>query len=347
VKEVKVEGNILGVDLRDVRPWISGSSMSEATSVVQAVRSDDDEDIDAEPNMPPAGTYSARGYIDLLSRDKASRKSIGSGLFSAGSLELKHGADIVIQSGMEIPAHRLILAARSPVLRRLLDSGSGSIKEGGVVLTLSSAKQRSSLSFKGKRPRLTITGIQPLSVLLFLHFLYTDAFPVLDTLSFTTASAIRRDVGLVAAAFGLGDSLNIGASGISVSKPSLSIDMWALFFANTPHTAPSLRPDVFLALSDRLIACHSLILRARCLFFRNFFDEEAWTTSRWTDDGTITVDMTHMEWRVMEFVIEWIYMGREADLFTRLDTIESVQALIDLIFDVMAIAVRHLFSLNP
>ncbi|KIJ35076.1 hypothetical protein M422DRAFT_233046 [Sphaerobolus stellatus SS14] len=342
-KVVTIDGNNLSQDLATIRPWVVDGRKEEEMKerVIPTGFAEDDED--AETHV--IGSYSARGYIKLLEEDKKARKEGKGGVFVGEGVKPAHGADMVVQAGMVIPVHRVILAARSAVLRNLMDKGSNAVlKDGGVTLSYhfpSSTKSKSKLSGnkQNEPPKLTISGIQPLAVLLFLHFLYADVVPILDTLTFANATAVRKDVGLLANTLGMGDRLVIGASGVRVADATLGRDVWGLFEAPSSSSSSSLsmKPDTYLELSDRRLPAHSVILRARCLFFKNFFDEEVWTVQRWTEEGTIAVDMRHMEWRVVRFVVRWVYRGEE-DLFGELGEIENVQELIDLIFDVMAVA---------
>ena len=125
-------------------------------------------------------------------------------------------------------------------------------------------------------------------------------------------------------------------------QPSLGISMQELFQSvqNPGQLDPSLSalaPDVALQLADRDVFCHSAILRARSLFFASFFDEEVWTLRRRTGN-MLTVDMKHLDWQVMEYVLSFICWGAE-DLFDTLDFATSVDDVLEFVFNVMAAAV--------
>ena len=70
-----------------------------------------------------------------------------------------------------------------------------------------------------------------------------------------------------------------------------------------------LGPDVILKLSDNTVYAHSAVLPARSPFFEALFDEPAWTIHRWSSEGLVEASLRHMRWRVMEFVLRWVYWG--------------------------------------
>ncbi|KAF8521208.1 hypothetical protein BU17DRAFT_88097 [Hysterangium stoloniferum] len=394
----------LGQDLGRMAPWRGvedteaemeegkerGGRVDEVTKDEEAEADSDgrDHDQDAMSSSRSRASSSARRLIRLVDRDKESRKKTGRGIFGlkagaatgSGTGDLPHGADMVVQAqtGMSIPVHRLILGARSTVLKDLFDAGGGTLRGGnmGVVITVTyhgAAGSRSSNKVRGKgsstlpwrHPCLTITNIRPLPILLLLEFLYADAVPVLDTLRFAEARQVCSEALALARLIGVGDLLGGDGDRLKTVKSTLGRHLWGIFEAGlggisaltsiptaaapaSESTASSASADVFLQLSDTLVPCHSLILRARCTFFKHFFEEEAWTVNRWTSQGTICVDLGHMRWRPVMYALEWMYgvgekEGKEGGLFDDIgiwftDDIDSVQDLIDFIFDVMAVA---------
>jgi hypothetical protein len=75
------------------------------------------------------------------------------------------------------------------------------------------------------------------------------------------------------------------------------------------------KPDVVLDLADRQVFCHSVLLRARSPLFAAFFDDDEWTVKRWSVDGTIVVNLKHLTWRVMEFVVQFMCCGADEEMF--------------------------------
>ncbi|GJE90521.1 hypothetical protein PsYK624_066610 [Phanerochaete sordida] len=84
--------------------------------------------------------------------------------------------------------------------------------------------------------------------------------------------------------------------------------------------------------------CCSRIARsartARCCAF---FGEGAWTARRWTRTGTLRVDLWHMRWREVQYVLRYLY-GAEEDVFDAMEDVGSADELVDAVFGVMAVA---------
>ncbi|PFH48643.1 hypothetical protein AMATHDRAFT_5613 [Amanita thiersii Skay4041] len=105
-----------------------------------------------------------------------------------------------------------------------------------------------------------------------------------------------------------------------------------------------LSPDVILELQDREVWCHSVLLRARSDLFASFFGEEVWTVNRRGEDGVVRVDMRHLRWHVMEYVLKFTCCGREEELFKYLDFAGSVDDVLDFMFSVMSAATELLLD---
>lgn len=101
----------------------------------------------------------------------------------------------------------------------------------------------------------------------------------------------------------------------------------------------ALVPDIVLHLSDREVYCHSTVLRARSEFFADFFDEDEWTKRRWDANGVLSINMKHLEWRVMDYVLKFICFGEEGKMFDSLGFLNTADDVLDFMFDVMAAAV--------
>lgn len=218
------------------------------------------------------------------------------------------GTDAMVQVGsLDIPAHRSLLSARSPVLAKRLTS-SRSLK----------------------------LDATPFAVLILLYYLYTDSFPAIwdgrvggplrETLDAmhgfeidlaTTKSDLRR----------LADGLDLPAlaqalerQAKTVPSPTLATtfgDLYTLVAASSPF-ADVLKPDVILRLADRDVPCHSVVLRARCPFFRTVFDDDEWYVAR-KHGGAVALDFNHIEWDVMSLVLEHVYRDAGMSLFQRVE----------------------------
>ncbi|KAF5362287.1 hypothetical protein D9756_002106 [Leucocoprinus leucothites] len=109
----------------------------------------------------------------------------------------------------------------------------------------------------------------------------------------------------------------------------------------------ALRPDVILELEDREVRTHSVILRSRSDLFKSFFDESDWTRNRWVseDDGetgnggwVVRINLKHLKWRVMEFVLKFMCCGCDKELFEMLEFVRNVDDLVEFMFEVIAAA---------
>jgi hypothetical protein len=290
---------------------------------------------------------------DILAQDRTSRRrprleadafvpgqGQGPGLFAKS--KLSHGADLMlrVQNSTEFPAHRTVLSTRCAVLARVL-GGMGSLhdRESGIFFELLTAPvqrigARASCppQTSSEAPRLTITGVHPFSVLILLHYLYTDTLlaindPQLARLAnvadafalgrLQPAQAVRELLTLscVLHLEALTDPLR------SVVRrapfPSLHSHFRTIFDAPmTSVSSPDV--DVVLRLADRDVRSHSFVLRARSLFFECLFVDEEWTMDRWESDGILRVDLCHLEWRAMQYVLRFMCCGEEAEMFERL-----------------------------
>jgi len=290
---------------------------------------------------------------DILAQDRVARRrpqtradvvglgqGQGQGLFAKS--KLSHGADLMVrvQNSTEFPAHRIVLSARCAVLARVL-GGLGSLhdRESGISFKLLpapvpriGARANCPPQMSSEAPRLAITGVHLFTVLVLLHYLYTDVLlaindPQLARLTYTAdafahgrlqpAQAVRELLTLsrVLHLKALADPL------LSVVRrtpsPSLTAHFRAIFDA--PMTSVSSPDaDVVLRLADREVQSHSFVLRARSLFFECFFADEEWTRDRWESDGTLRVDLCHLEWRAMQYVLRFMCCGEEAEMFERL-----------------------------
>lgn len=275
---------------------------------------------------------------DLLVQDQILRRqsdTLGQGLFANDILP--NGADLMlrIQGSTELPTHRVILSARCAVLARVLD-GLGSLhdRESGISVKLLPPPARRSGACAGppratnEAPRLAISGVHAFPVLVLLHYLYTDVLLAVGDLRLARLTADAFAHGRLQpaqAVHGLKslsrvlhlDSLADALHGVMVKRtlsPLLNAHFHAIFDA--PMSVSS--PDVVLQLVDREVWTHSFVLRARSPFFESFFSDEEWTRDRWEGDGRLRVDLRHLDWRSMEYVLRFMCCGEEAEMFERL-----------------------------
>ena len=240
-----------------------------------------------------------------------------------------------------------------------------------------------------KLTRLSIDGCHPLTVLVFFWYIYSDELLAIWDRRVGGAEAVetnlvkleisparvKQELQALAAVLHL-PSLSAALEPPVKRTPSPSMrrdmgkayelvqhkdgDTQGVLDANLLHLSlvPSpLISDVVLELADKDVYCHSVILRARSPFFAGFFGLEDWTVKRWSADGMIRVNMCHLNWHVMRFVLRFMCCGDGIEMFHTLgaylflsssalvhwsfsvDFIDSVEDLIVFMFEVLASAV--------
>ncbi len=81
-------------------------------------------------------------------------------------------------------------------------------------------------------------------------------------------------------------------------------------------------PNVVLHLVDHDVWMHSFVLHAQSPFFESFFLDEEWTQDWWKEEGNghglLHVDLCHLEWHSMQYVLRFMCCGEEAEMFEQL-----------------------------
>ncbi|KAI0248740.1 hypothetical protein BJV78DRAFT_1331173 [Lactifluus subvellereus] len=369
--DVTPVGNNLAEDVAHMRPYLSfmhlgnegkhiepklGIASPLAEILRSVVMSEDEDEVDASGDEAEALARDAQDILclwDVLAHDLTARRWLGShrhGLSVKG--KLARGADLMlrVQGSTEFPVHTVVLSARCAVLARIL-GGLGSLhdRESGISLKLLPAPGPRSRHgpplILAEAPRLAVAGVHPFSVLVLLHYLYIDVLLAVGDPRLTRLTAeafargrlqpaqVVRELQTLSRVLHL-DAL-VGALRSAVRRepsPSLNLHFRAIFDAPMSTTSP----DVMLHLADRDVWSHSFVLRARSLFFECFFADEDWTMARWEKDGTLRVDLRHLEWCSMQYVLRFMCCGEEAEMFERLeDFVDSTDQLLDLLFGVM------------
>ena len=237
-----------------------------------------------------------------------------------------------------------------------------------------------------KLTRLSIDGCHPLTILIFFRYIYSDELLAIWDRRVGGAEVVEKN--LVKLEIGparvkqelqaLAAVLHLPSLSSALEppvkrapSPSMRSDMGKVFESVQPKDGEAqgvleskllplsspLVPDVVLELVDKDVYCHSVILRARSPFFSSFFGLEDWTVKRWNADGMIRVDMRHLNWHVMQFVLRFMCCGDGIEMFHALGThhffssfvlvqwsfsvdfIDSVEDLIEFMFEVLAGAV--------
>ncbi|RDB25530.1 BTB/POZ domain-containing protein 1 [Hypsizygus marmoreus] len=354
---IDVFGNNLSQDLADVQPYLRAyfddsqqqpcyPARKTLLETTHMMHDDDPDDVLVVRDV--------QKLSDLLSVLDRRNKLTSFPPLSDESC-LPQGADVLIHlpSGAPFPAHRAILGARSHLLSDVLN-GSTSVRGKQSKVSLHRLELTSTIKSQ-QLIHLAVAGCHATSLLILLAFLYSDDILAIWDHRVATAleqrfkalkivpAQIKAEVSSLAELLELPTLVSALDSPVKrFPAPTLGTAMGNLFQScqksdNSGLPRSVLSPDVVLQLADRDVRCHSVVLRARSLFFASFFGEEDWTVKRWDANGVIAVDMKHLDWRVMDYVLRFMCCGEE-DLFDTLDFIESVDELLEFMFDVMAAA---------
>ncbi len=326
---IEVIGNTIAQDLKTVQPYshfYDEFRQSAKGDISSSMIDEELEDADIESDI--------EGVLDLigiLSGEREMRKARG-GRVQFESIRLPHDADtaVHVQSGVVFPAHRVILAARCFVLESIFSGRHPVIEpESSLSIRLMPAKPGPGVRVS-KITCLSISGCHPLAVLILLRYLYSDELIALwdrrvSTVIHTQLMNIGADPGQIKSELqSFARLLDLPVLFEALEHPvkrelvpTMAQDMLRLFDAAQsplPINSP-LAPDVILQLADKEVYTHSLVLRCRTSLFASFFDLEDWTVKRWEANGTIRLNMMHMNWHILRFVFSFLCCGSDKDIF--------------------------------
>ncbi|KAJ5773294.1 hypothetical protein N7457_008190 [Penicillium paradoxum] len=234
-----------------------------------------------------------------------------------------------------IPVHEFILAGRSPVLRKALEEFRRSY--------YSSVPDVLDVQYgKDGHPQICFQGVDWLTVLNVVFFLYTDS--ILDVWHLARSSPenstryrqVRTEVMRVAMQLGL-STLERAARLMVEPQRSLKNDMACAI--NYPSFFDS--ADLVLELKGGTIKVHSQVVCQRCPFFDTLYNGHA--AGKWleirkpTPDQGIHVNLKHIDRSTFEFVLRYLYADIEERMFDEVRS-DDVDEFIDLLLDVMFVA---------
>ncbi|KAH7326833.1 hypothetical protein B0J17DRAFT_680810 [Rhizoctonia solani] len=332
IEPVIIEGKSMAQAIADIQPYLAElQDVAHSFDLLSAINHGDEEDEEHDGILEDIILAERLCQVIIRSREE-------NGFPSDLDHHVLHGADLHISGAINVPVHRAVLATRSLVLAGTL-SGKPLTREG---LFFKYADETSTLS---------ISGCHALSILVLLNYLYSDTvcpiwdhrirFPVASSLAFIKAQPgdIRLELQRLSRVLELPQlQLAVDSIGKRIPAPTLVPDFERLFQSSQQPETPILTGNICLELADRSVYCHSVVLRARSPFFASFFNEVEWTQRRWNEQGVLVVDMKHLEWRPMEYVIRYMCCGATDDLFDGIDFAQSVEEFIDFIFQVMSAA---------
>ncbi|KAG1752473.1 uncharacterized protein EDB91DRAFT_1292879 [Suillus paluster] len=320
-------------DIAKIQPYLGLSSRAEPSPTMPNVTT---PLLDADEDVEDASILDDIGDLSKLLHDIA----------------LPYNADaIIITSGpLHLPAHRLILSVRCPVL--------GDVLHGGRLLHDESSGIEVSLVSADRVRKIQILGCHPFTVLILLRYLYSDELLAIWDLRIGTPFgsqfqtldlkpvAVKAELQSLARILGLQLlSKALRSPGKRVPTPSQAEDFRLLYertqspgLLRRNTNEDSFAPDVALHLADEVVVwSHSAVLQARSPFFASFFGDSAWTSNRRDKSGIIDVNLKHLEWQVMEYVVRWMCYGDE-NLFESLDFVQGIDDLLSFMFSVISAA---------
>jgi hypothetical protein len=233
------------------------------------------------------------------------------------------GGNIIFRVGeFDIPVHQTMLSARVPILDSVL-AGSR------LQCFLDSDRKRTFiLQAKASNHRplvISVQGFSPMTILIFCYFIYTDkvvaiwdrrvALAISDQFGHLgiNTTMIAAELESLARSLQLETLASAAKSAGRVSPlPSLCKDLKQLFERSQQSGVKG--HDVVLVLEDRRVNAHSVVLRARSLYFSTFFNEEAWTSRR-VKSGIIEVDLKQFKYKPMSYLLRYFYEDASAELF--------------------------------
>jgi inhibitor of Bruton tyrosine kinase len=372
-KPIRLTGPTMAADLEGIQPFRSWAKKSPAGSSAKMVdingiveesnplliaAGDDDEttDLDVAPDI-----HAAFELCDFLTHSDPVVNCEDSQHFM--SISAHHGADILFKTGDSlIPAHKALLIARVPVMRRILSGQPLNCTTGQHKAKLSMVVDHSSSG----HPTIDVTGCSPMTILILCYYLYTDRVVTIWDRRVSLAisdkySSLNIDVPAIKAQLrvlasqsclqlhSLEATLNF--VGKAPSNPTLNRDLDIFGGTRIAH-------DVIVHLADKEVKAHSFVLRSRSLYFSTFFDEECWTRNRFQlGNGTIEIDLKEFKFVPMSYLFRYLYQDKTQELFHDLGeyqsrlrvvtegmSVESIQTserFIEFMFEVIACSVCH------
>ncbi|KAJ6531261.1 hypothetical protein B0H19DRAFT_1242375 [Mycena capillaripes] len=347
---IRIEGNTISEDLATLQPYIAPPPT--------VYLKDESAPVPESPQWTYLGDEGEESEDAGIEADFRRIWRLCRLLGSNAVPSARFGADAVVHvRAKAFPVHRVILGARSHVLCGVL--GGSILRDAESHITIKASPTSGPV-----RTRIDIKGCEPITVLILLEYLYSDG--LLAIWDRRVGSALQQElttykikpVQVKLELQGLARILDLPLLGQALESPakraplpSIVRDMEQLFRtvqanpnAKSDLAKSPIAADVILQLADRDVYCHSTILRARSPVFASFFDEDDWTSKRWTSNGTITVNLKHLRWHVMEYVLKYMCCGGDAEIFENLEFARSVDEVLEFMFDVMATATELLLD---
>ncbi|KAG0374727.1 hypothetical protein BGX24_010025 [Mortierella sp. AD032] len=323
---------------------------------------DDDEQDDRKPDKDP-WRIDAQGWQDIeKSWDYDVVPLLGQtsdpSLSGENSVSGSHLFDVEIQAGKRtLGAHRVMLAVRSPVLRRAFIESPSSRSIAGSLVTIEPSQSKPSTNTL----HVVSLKVEFATAVLLLQFLYSDRFdPFWDVIGSPTGNK----------QYGLKVRQEMYHLALELSLPTLQA---ALQYSFTHPCTASLSRDLervltnsasFEGLADvRLLLmdgatmeAHQMVLGHRSPFFNAMFVRtDEWVRTRQGkrqfpgekvgegEDSILRIDMRHMSAEAMALVLKHMYTDCGPEMFDQTEK-DDMDELLDLVTDVLKIADEYLMD---
>ncbi|KAK9473539.1 uncharacterized protein V1510DRAFT_392193 [Dipodascopsis tothii] len=336
----------------DVAPPALPAELARLLPFVGAAEADDgalssvgSDDSDGDQPALPASFAATRELLQRPDLAEALRDQVDALQDQADALRDRAGAggsaDLFVASherpDVLLPAHRIVVGARSRVLRELL--------LGGAVPDALAAHV--AYAERGGKGYLTLLSTGLVATVLLVYFCYTDVLvPAWDGYASRQLvprymHAAKDDVIRLAALLHI-KHLSAAAYFAHRGANQLPADLAAA--ASDPRTEAW--ADLVIELEDAAVCGHSCVLAVRSPFFATL------TASRWTNAGAAAaphgpgpaapgvrrVDMRHLRLARFQLVLDYVYEDRdESTLFAGVHA-ESLPEFLAVVLDVLAIA---------
>ncbi|KAK0548125.1 hypothetical protein OC845_003748 [Tilletia horrida] len=359
MKDIRIRGRSIEDDLQSLLPHLKVRGVSQhgfeeereiSVDVVEAEKrpadddddhSSDDEDGDGDEHVASRHLRVAKLLAEAIRRWEGSDGS-SQEAYGPNNLVPPFGCDMfLVANGRYIPAHRVVLAARVPALRKALTSGSPDSKTPSGISIVRASDTVVTLSL----PKCAFS-----TAIFLLHYFYTNELPAVwttsiglqvmaqyETLKIVPSELQAELVGLTRL-LQLQDTLlpSLSSPNPRSPPPTLRNDMEALFESSVAvDVSVSPSHDTQLLLSDRVVPCHSVILR-RSPFYSDFFRPE-WTSKRF-ENGRVQINMRHLRWEIARLLLLHLYSDAGVELFKGADEDRTPDQFIDFVLEVLAAA---------
>lgn len=235
-------------------------------------------------------------------------------------------------SDASIPAHSFMLAARSPMLRDTLSvyRRKGSYNAESFTIT------------GGKRPKVVFNGVDFLTILNLVLYVYTDS--IVDVWHFTRHAhkfafryrQVRTELMKLASRLGM-SKLESAVRLMSEPERRLHLDLAEAF--EDPRFFED--ADAVVELDGSSMTVHSALVRQRCPFFEGLFNGRAagqWIMGRRkAKSDAIKIDMKHIDPSVFKLVLRYLYADVGTELFDWIVT-ASIDDFCDIVMNVLSVA---------